>query len=116
MVRRWNKLPYFDERFINYGCNKVQWIEHLRYLGFEFSVLSQSYALDMPHPAYSFSFLFTLVPTLPLPILPMFAMERTDSTGCTDVSCTTCVKGREMRAEYYYACSTLEKTRSAVFH
>ena len=49
MVKRWEGLPLFDERFINYGFNKVQWIEHLRYLGFEFHVLAQSYAVDMPH-------------------------------------------------------------------
>ncbi|KAK8811692.1 glycosyltransferase-like protein LARGE1 [Blastocystis sp. ATCC 50177/Nand II] len=49
MVKRSEYLPRFDERFINYGFNKVQWIEHLRYLGYEFSVLAQSYAVDMPH-------------------------------------------------------------------
>ena len=49
MVRRTEQLPLFDERFINYGLNKVQWIENLRYLGFEFSVLSQAFAVDIPH-------------------------------------------------------------------
>lgn len=49
MVKRSEYLPRFDERFINYGFNKVQWIEHLRYLGYEFSILAQSYAVDMPH-------------------------------------------------------------------
>lgn len=49
MVRRFEKLPFFDERFINYGHNKIQWIEHLRYSGFEFNVLSHSYAVDIPH-------------------------------------------------------------------
>lgn len=49
MVRRTEQLPLFDERFINYGFNKVQWIENLRYLGFEFSVLSQAFAVDIPH-------------------------------------------------------------------
>ena len=48
MVRRTEQLPLFDERFINYGFNKVQWIENLRYLGFEFSVLSQAFAVDIP--------------------------------------------------------------------
>lgn len=24
-------LPLFDERFINYGYNKIQYMEHLRY-------------------------------------------------------------------------------------
>ena len=52
MVKRWKGLPLFDSRFINYGYNKNQWIEHLRYLGFEFYVLSQSYAVDMPHSMY----------------------------------------------------------------
>ncbi len=115
MVRRWSKLPYFDERFINYGCNKVQWIEHLRYLGFEFSVLSQSYALDMPHPPYAFSSLFILVLALPRPTLPMCARERTDCTGCTDASCTTCARSRRMRAECCCVCRTLEMARSVVF-
>jgi glycosyltransferase-like protein LARGE len=49
MVKRTEILPLFDERFINYGLNKVQWIETLRYLGFEYYVLSQSYAVDIPH-------------------------------------------------------------------
>lgn len=51
MVKK-NGIPLFDERFINYGYNKVEWIEHLRYMGFEFHVLSQSYAVDMPHSPY----------------------------------------------------------------
>ena len=52
MVRRTEILPLFDERFINYGFNKVQWIENLRYLGFEFYVLGQSFAFDIPHEPY----------------------------------------------------------------
>lgn len=49
MVKKTKDLPLFDERFINYGFNKVEWIENLRYRGYEFHVLSQSYAIDMPH-------------------------------------------------------------------
>lgn len=52
MVRRTDVLPLFDERFINYGFNKVQWIENLRYLGYEFSVLSHAFAVDIPHSLY----------------------------------------------------------------
>ncbi|KAK8803461.1 hypothetical protein WA158_001155 [Blastocystis sp. Blastoise] len=48
-------LPYFDSRFINYGFNKVQWIETLRYSGYKFAVLSQSYAIDIPHPDSHFA-------------------------------------------------------------
>ena len=50
MVRRSNHLPLFDERFINYGYNKVQWIEHLRWIGYQFGVIAQSFATDIPHP------------------------------------------------------------------
>ena len=53
MARRFEKTPLFDERFINYGHNKIQWIEHLRYAGFEFNVLSHSYAVDIPHQSSS---------------------------------------------------------------
>ncbi|KAK8796405.1 hypothetical protein WA588_000540 [Blastocystis sp. NMH] len=55
MVRRTEQLPLFDERFINYGFNKVQWIENLRYLGFEFSVLSQAFAVDIPHSSSGYA-------------------------------------------------------------
>ena len=44
------RVPHFDERFVNYGKNKVQWITHLRLLGYQFYVLSQSFAIDVPHP------------------------------------------------------------------
>ena len=34
IVRKSDHLPLFDERFINYGYNKQQWVEHLRYIGY----------------------------------------------------------------------------------
>lgn len=52
MVKKTEELPPFDSRFINYGFNKVQWIETLRYNGYKFAVLSQSFAIDIPHPEY----------------------------------------------------------------
>ena len=49
MVKRSPHLPRFDERFINYGYNKVQWLEHLRWVGFDFQVLTRGFAVDVPH-------------------------------------------------------------------
>ena len=49
MVKKTEHLPLFEEKFINYGYNKVEWIENLRYLGYEFYVLTQSFAVDIPH-------------------------------------------------------------------
>lgn len=49
-VKKTERLPHFDERFVNYGKNKVQWIIHLRLLGYKYYVLSQSFAIDVPHP------------------------------------------------------------------
>ena len=50
VVKLTDDLPRFDERFINYGKNKVQWIIHLRMAGYQFHLLSHSFAIDVPHP------------------------------------------------------------------
>ena len=50
VVRKSPSLPSFDERFVNYAFNKVQWIEHLRYRGYQFSVMTYGFGVDMPHP------------------------------------------------------------------
>ena len=52
VVKKSAKLPHFDERFVNYGKNKVQWIIHLRLLGYQYYVLSHSFAIDVPHPKW----------------------------------------------------------------
>ena len=52
VVKKTSNLPYFDERFINYGYNKVQWLEHLRYLGYNYVVINHVFAVDIPHPRY----------------------------------------------------------------
>ena len=43
MVKKTAFLPSFDESFLNYGFNKVQWIENLRYLGYEFYVATNAF-------------------------------------------------------------------------
>lgn len=40
---------FFDERFVNYGCNKVQYIDHLRHRSYAFYILTQSFAMDVVH-------------------------------------------------------------------
>ncbi|KAK8816244.1 hypothetical protein WA556_001189 [Blastocystis sp. ATCC 50177/Nand II] len=55
MVQRWAELPRFDTRFGEEGLDRAQWVEALRYMGYEFSVLAQSYAVDMPHPTSAFA-------------------------------------------------------------
>ncbi|KAK8792030.1 hypothetical protein WA158_005407 [Blastocystis sp. Blastoise] len=55
MVKRTESLPPFDERFINYGKDKISWIEHLRYSGYIFAVMKDAFAIDIPHPRSDFA-------------------------------------------------------------
>lgn len=48
------KMPLFDERFVDYGYNKVQFIEHLRSAGYSFFILNNAFAMDLPHPDSTF--------------------------------------------------------------
>ena len=41
--------PAFDERFVGYGKNKIQWVQHVRMLGFAFHVLPQGFVIHVPH-------------------------------------------------------------------
>lgn len=47
----------FDERFVDYGCNKVQYVDHLRLLGYQFYILTQTFAMDLVHHEYLLLFL-----------------------------------------------------------
>ncbi|KAK8809494.1 hypothetical protein WA158_000437 [Blastocystis sp. Blastoise] len=49
VVKKSQFLPLFDERFINYGYNKQQWISHLRMAGYWFYVLNGGYAMNVYH-------------------------------------------------------------------
>ena len=57
IARKSDHLPLFDERFINYGYNKQQWVEHLRYIGYKFAQLVHGYGIDIPHPTYVHSYI-----------------------------------------------------------
>ena len=52
MVRLSPDLPLFDDRFVNYGYNKVEYVENLRQAGFSFFILNQAFAMDFPHPEW----------------------------------------------------------------
>ena len=52
MVKKSKSLPLFDERFVNYGFNKITWLHHLIRRGYYFGVLSRCFVMDMPHPEY----------------------------------------------------------------
>ena len=41
--------PMFEEAFHGYGKNKIQHVVHLRYIGFEFSVISHAFVIHFPH-------------------------------------------------------------------
>lgn len=45
-------LPQFDEEFVDYGYNKIQWITLLRYSGYRFSVLSNTWAFHLRHSPF----------------------------------------------------------------
>ena len=48
LLKRSPSTPVFDERFVDYGYNKIQLVEHLRHVGYDFLVLMTSYGMDMP--------------------------------------------------------------------
>ena len=50
LVQKNNELPLYDERFVGYGWNKVQWIEHLRQVGYRFYVFNDGFIIHCPHP------------------------------------------------------------------
>ena len=58
MIKKTNEMPLFDERFINFGFNKIEWIETLRYTGYKFAVLINGFGMDVPHPQYSLQYLY----------------------------------------------------------
>lgn len=49
VLKRSDSLPLYDERFTGYGKNKIQFIVHLRYAGWSFSVLGGAFITHFPH-------------------------------------------------------------------
>lgn len=48
-LRYYPDMLLFDERFVNYGCNKVQFVDQLRLMGYDFYLLTRSFAMDLVH-------------------------------------------------------------------
>lgn len=49
LVERHAQLPPFDEHYFGYGKNKIQWIAHLQYAGYEFHVVKEGFVIHVPH-------------------------------------------------------------------
>ena len=49
MLKHSESTLLYDERFINYGCNKVQYTDHLRFQGYSFYLPSDGFATDVVH-------------------------------------------------------------------
>ena len=49
MLKYSKEMLLFDERCVDYGCNKVQYVDHLRLIGYEFYLLGRSFAMDLVH-------------------------------------------------------------------
>ncbi|OAO18018.1 STE family protein kinase [Blastocystis sp. ATCC 50177/Nand II] len=58
VLKRHEGIVLFDEAFINYGGNKVQYVNHIRALNPHFYVLNNAFAVDLPHPYSNFSAAF----------------------------------------------------------
>ena len=50
VVKRSAMLPAFNESFVTYAYDKIQWLEHLRRLGYYYQVMVEGYSVDVPHP------------------------------------------------------------------
>ena len=53
IVAKTPELPRFTPSFIDYGYNRMEWVAHLRYAGYRFSVLSQTWGFHLRHERYS---------------------------------------------------------------
>lgn len=49
VMRRTASSPMYNEHFINYGYNKVQFIDELEHRGYVFAVLTVGFGFDIPH-------------------------------------------------------------------
>ncbi|KAK8789278.1 hypothetical protein WA588_001163, partial [Blastocystis sp. NMH] len=49
VVRRDQSMPLFDEAFVDYGMNKIVYVESLRLMGYHFVLAGRVFGYDLPH-------------------------------------------------------------------
>lgn len=49
IVRRSSHVPPFFDKFLDHGMNRLEWINHLRFRGFHFSLFTQSWLYHLRH-------------------------------------------------------------------
>jgi hypothetical protein len=42
--------PFYDERFVGYGKNKIEYLQHVRLLGYAFAIVPTGFVVHHPHP------------------------------------------------------------------
>ena len=52
IVKYTNHTTVYDEKYINYGFNKISYVETLRLTGYSFYLASRMFAFDLPHHPY----------------------------------------------------------------
>lgn len=78
--------PLFDERFVNYGFNKIQFVEHLRAANYHFFILNHAFMVDLSHAEYSFELGFTVDRCTVLILLKERTGACIDSIKCFNIS------------------------------
>ena len=49
IVKKTKFVPAFFEKFVDYGQNRLEWVNHLRFRGFHFSLMSQGWLFHLKH-------------------------------------------------------------------
>lgn len=49
LLRKTSQIPPFDTHFVNYGFNRQEWTEHLRFKGYSFKVFRDGFLVEVPH-------------------------------------------------------------------
>jgi hypothetical protein len=92
--------PYYDERFHGYGKNKIEHVQHLRVMGYQFAVLPQGFLVHNPHVESKAKEQWNDVDESSLhkdmdELYPLFLQELVDKyQGTTDSIVQACHKGQ----------------------